>query len=316
MKIAVCGVWHVHAGGYTNTVLKMGHEIVGVWEPDEGLRKAYLSSFPEIPVFGSLEDLLASDAEGVVVCSSTDAHADQMVRIAEAGKHIFTEKVLALTVEDCLRVKEAVEKNGVRFVISLVWKYRAGMRTVKKVVNDGALGKINYMRFRNVHSGSIAGWLPVHFFNGKQCGGGAMIDLGAHGMYITDWIMGEPGGYSSAFTLFDHNEKNVDKLEDNAVTMMTYPDGKIALNETGFVSLCDPTSLEVSGTKGFVRSMGGETVMQTADTDGKLVTVAEEAALPAPIEQFLSGEILDGCGMEEAITLTKMMVGAYGHMMG
>ena len=152
MKIAVCGVWHVHAGDYTNTVLKTGHEIVGVWEPDEGLRTAYLSRFPEIPAFGSLEDLLASDAEGVVVCSSTDAHADQMVRIAEAGKHIFTEKVLALTSADCDRVAEAVERNGVGFTISLVQKYHAPCLAVKAVAESGELGKLNYLRFRNCHS--------------------------------------------------------------------------------------------------------------------------------------------------------------------
>ncbi len=317
MKVAICGAWHVHAVDYTNAALKAENvEIVGVWEADDSLRAKYLEKFPEVKPFGSFEELLASDADGVIVCTSSDTHADVMVRIAEAKKHIFTEKVLALTIEDCLRVKEAVEKNGVRFVISLVWKYRAGMRTIKKLVDDGCLGDITYMRFRNVHGGSILGWLPEHFFNAKQCGGGAMIDLGAHGMYLTDWIMGEPCKYSSAFTLFDNNEKNVNKLEDNALTVMTYDDGKIAVNETGFVSMTDPVTLEVSGTKGFARTtVGVETVMKSVCTEKKLVKVEDEPSLPAPIDQFFTGEILDGCGMEEAIRLTKMMIGAYGNKM-
>ncbi|MBQ8552269.1 MAG: Gfo/Idh/MocA family oxidoreductase [Clostridia bacterium] len=317
MKIAICGAWHVHAKDYTTAALKTECcEILGVWESDPVLLAKFLENFPDIKPFDSFEALLASDAEGVIVCTSSDTHADCMVKIAEAKKHIFTEKVLALNVEDCLRVKEAVEKNGVDFVISLVWKYKPWMRTVKQIVDEGKLGKINYMRFRNCHGGSIMGWLPEHFFNPTQCGGGAMIDLGAHGMYITDWFMGEPAKYSSAFTLFDNNAKNIGKLEDNAVTVMTYDDGKIAVNETGFVSMTDPITLEVSGTEGFARcTVGGGVEMKAVCTEKKLVTVEMAPELPAPIYQFLTGNILEGCGMDEAIRLTKMMVGAYGNIM-
>ncbi len=317
MRVALCGAWHVHASDYTNAVLKTeGAELIGVWEKDPKLLAAYQAKYPDIKVFDSFEALLASDAEGVIVCTSSDTHAEYMVKIAEAKKHIFTEKVLALTTAECLKVKEAVEKNGVNFVISLVWKYRPGILTVKKLVDEGCLGDVNYMRFRNCHGGSIMGWLPEHFFNPTECGGGAMIDLGAHGMYLTDWIMGVPEKYSSAFTLFDKNEKNVGSLEDNAVTVMTYADGRIAINETGFVSMTDPVTLEVSGTKGFVRCVvGGNVEMKAVCTEKKLVTVDLEAELPAPILQFLSGNILEGCGMDEALRLTAMMEGAYGNIM-
>ena len=50
---------------------------------------------------------------------------------ANAKKDIFTEKVLALTVEDCLRVKEAVERNGVKFVISFPWKFNPAYKALQ-----------------------------------------------------------------------------------------------------------------------------------------------------------------------------------------
>lgn len=316
-KVALCGAWHVHAVDYTKKTLETeGVELIGFYESDDGLAAAYSEKFPEVKRFGSFEELLSSDAEGVIVCTSSDTHADYMVRIAEAKKHIFTEKVLALTEADCLRVKKAVEDNGVDFVISLVWKYDRNIRTVKKLVDDGKLGRVNYMRFRNTHGGSIMGWLPEHFFNAKECGGGAMIDLGAHGMYITDWFMGEPDAYSSAFKVWDNNEKNINRLEDNAVTLMSYADGRIAVNETGFVSMTDPRTLEVSGDKGFVRSTaGGEVLVSCVDNGKKMAPAEPEPSLPSPIEQFLSGNILEGCGMNEAIRLTRMMIGAYGNIM-
>lgn len=315
MKIAVCGTWHVHAPGYADVVMRTeGAELIGVYEENEQWKREFAEKYSITP-YDTFEDLLNSDADGVIVCSSSDTHADYMVKLAQAKKHIFTEKVLALTVEDCERVKKAVDENGVRFVISLVHKYRNYGVTLKKIVDSGELGKVNYMRVRNCHSGSINDWLPGHFYDAKQCGGGAMIDLGAHGMYIAEWIMGLPQKYSSAFNVWDNNPKNAAKLEDNAVTVMSYADGSVAINETGFVSACDPLIIEISGDKGYAVYNVGKVYKKTCDTENKFVAVEAEPSQHSPLEQFLVGNVLDGCGMEEAINLTKMMVGAYGNVM-
>ncbi|MBR5453772.1 MAG: Gfo/Idh/MocA family oxidoreductase [Clostridia bacterium] len=315
MKVALCGVWHVHAGGYAKTAKELA-DVIGVWEADSE-RKANFAEKHEIPAFDTFEDLLASDAEAVIVCSATDAHADHMVRIAEAGKHIFTEKVLALSDEDSERIAEAIERNNVKFVISLVWKYGPGPIMVKEIVDSGEIGTINYFRFRNCHSGSSANWLPKHFYNAKECGGGAMIDLGAHGMYLTDWFCGAPDTYKSAFTNAclneDANAINTDRVEDNAVTVMSYKNGCIAINETGFVSMCYPGILEVGGEKGTIIWMGDKIVKRTLDTEKQAVEIPldNSKSQPSPLRQFLTGNILPGCGIEEAKRLTHMMVEAY-----
>ena len=313
MKTAIYGVWHVHAPDYTRTAQKHG-EVVGFYEPDDALAKAFGDLFG-LPRFATPEELLASDAEGVIVCSATNTHADDMVKIARAGKHIFTEKVLALTDEDCERVAEAVRESGVTFTISLFQKYLASRRAVKAVCESGELGNINYLRFRNCHSGSSNNWLPAHFYNRAQCGGGAMIDLGAHGMYLTHWILGEPISARSAFTLCNRNpdaaKKNVDGVEDNAVTVMTFESGAIAVGETGFVSCCSPVTFEVHGDKGYVYMEKDRVIKCTQATGGKQVEVELPEALPLPIEQFVTGNVLPGCGMDEAKALTHMMVLAY-----
>lgn len=312
-KVAICGTWHVHAGDYTKTALKLV-EVIGVWEENEARKKAFCEEFG-LPAFDSLEELIASDAEGVIVCCATDSHAAVMEKLAAAGKHIFTEKVLALTEEDCQRVANAVAKNNVSFVISLVQKYQPGPLTVKKIVDSGELGKINYVRFRNCHSGSTNCWLPAHFYDAKECGGGAMIDLGAHGMYLIDWLLGVPQTVKSVFTNACTNEKanamNSEQVEDNAVTVMGYADGCIAVNETGFVSNCYPMTLEVGGEKGMVVYSGSSVSKRTLTTEGRLVEVDMCPALPSPLEQFLTGNILEGCGIKEAMALTHLMVEAY-----
>ena len=247
MKIAICGVWHVHAPQYFKIAREYG-EIIGVWEADEKRRADFCEEFG-VKEFATFDELLASDAEAVIVCASTNTHAELMIKLAEAKKDIFTEKVLTLTDEDAEAVAKAIEENGIRFCISLIWKYKSGPLTVKKVADSGELGKINYIRMRSCHSGSTHGWLPAHFYDKKECGGGAMIDLGAHGMYLTEWIGGMPITYSSAFTnscsLKAAQDINPDGVEDNAVTLMTFANGCIAINETGFVSRNYPRILEI-----------------------------------------------------------------------
>ena len=312
MKVALCGLWHVHAWGYYERAAALG-EVVGVWEENDRLRNEFCEK-SSVKVFETLDELLASDAEGVIVCTATDAHVDVMVRLADAGKHIFTEKVLALTDEGAAKVEDAVKRNGVRFVISLPWRYSANQIAVHDIAAGGELGKLNYLRFRNCHSGSVDNWLPDHFYDAKACGGGAMIDLGAHGMYLTDWICGQPVSAASVFTKScDCAPANVDGVEDNAVTVMHFADGCIAVNETGFVSRGYPSSLEVGGEKGYVRADNNGVVKCTADTDYKTVKVEVGQGLPSPIDQFLTGDILPGCGIEEAKNLTHLMVMAYGN---
>ncbi len=286
-------------------------EVVGVYDENPAFAQG-LADAKGIRRFSSREELLASEAEAVIVCSSTDRHAGDIVAAAEKGKHIFTEKVLALTEEECARVKSAVEKAGVRFVISYPHKSMAGPRTVKAAVDEGKIGKVNFFRYRNCHGGSVQHWLPAHFYNEAQCGGGAMIDLGAHGMYLAHWFLGMPESYRSVFTHFCRDEKdallNPAGLEDNAVTLMSYPSGAIAVNETGFVSVGSPQTLEVGGDKGYLL-WDGKTVTLRTDKSAEILPLLPD--LPSPCDAFCSGAPIDFCGVDDAIALTKMMRGAY-----
>ncbi len=313
MKVAILGTWHVHAPQYTDVAQKLG-EVIGVYEENAAWRADFAKRY-NIKEFSTVDELLASECEGVIVCASTDKHAELIVAAANAGKHIFTEKVLALTVEDCLRIKEAVEKNGVNFVISYPWKTVSAFMALKRAADDGLVGKVNYVRFRNCHSGSVNHWLPAHFYNAEQCGGGAMIDLGAHGMYLTHWVLGEPVTYSSTFTHFCRDEKdavlNPSCLEDNAVTVMSFEGGAIAVNETGFVSQGSPETFEIGGDKGYLICTRAGATYTAAGKAPEALELPE--AGKHPLVAFMEGIKAEGCGMEEAIALTKMMVGAYAN---
>ena len=84
MKVAILGTWHVHVVEYTQKALQFG-EVVGFYEKDDKMAASFQSKF-DLPRFNTLDELLESDAEGVIVCSASCDHTEDMIRVAKAKK--------------------------------------------------------------------------------------------------------------------------------------------------------------------------------------------------------------------------------------
>ncbi len=252
INVALVGTWHVHFEGYANTIKDNPLcKITAIWDNNKENAIHYAKQYNCEFVEDYDQLLKRADVDAIMVCTATDLHHTVIKKAAQAGKHIFTEKVLCFTEADALDVAKAVKENGVKFCISFPWKTNGDFIWIKDAVDNNLIGKINYCRMRNAHNGTIAGWLPQTFYNKDSCGGGAMMDLGAHSMYILNWLMGEPEKASSAFT-----NVMVDTVEDNAVTVLTYKNGAIAVSETGFVAPNNPFEFEIVGSKGTILAGG------------------------------------------------------------
>jgi predicted dehydrogenase len=310
MNIAIISYWHVHAEGYTKEILeKTSSKVTAIWDENAERGRAYANQFGAT-FFECYDELLADQTiEGVVITSATSEHTVLITKAIEAGKKVFSEKVLALTSEECISIKDSLDKKGEDITLSLVKKCDKEFLFAKQMVASGALGRVTYARMRNVHNGSIGNWLPEHFYNREQCGGGAMIDLGAHPMYLLQWMLGEPKSVQSLFTDITGR-----KVEDNAVSLIEFEGGAIGVSETGFVSVYNPMTLEISGTEGCLLIRDGVSYANK-ETGGKWVTVETlPDPLPSPLVQWASGQMnKDGVtfGIEDSIILTKLMEAAY-----
>lgn len=313
-KYAMLGKWHVHAEGYAREVNNLdGCQVVKVWDPCAESAKAWAEKLGNGCEAASLESILNDpEIEGVIVSTATNEHPDIIIKACDAGKAVFTEKVLALTNEGAEAIKEAVKRNNTRFGISFPHLSESPVLFALETAHSGKLGDINYVRFRKAHNGSIGDWLPPHFYDPIACGGGAMIDLGAHPMYMCCEVMGAcPVKVQSAFT-----EMTGRGVEDNAVSILTFANGAIGVSETSFVSTGYPLTLEIGGTKGVVAFHDGEVHLSCAETDNKWTLVTDlPARLPSPLKQWAAAEkpeeIPEGFGIEAAVRLTKVMVMAY-----
>lgn len=246
IRIGKISYWHVHAEDYTKQALEHPEtELAAIWDelPERGQAKAAQYG---VPYYASLDEMLAQDdIDAVIVDAPTNMHRDVMVKAAEAGKHIFTEKVIAPTAKEVSDILAAVRKAGVRLMVSLPRLYDGYTQTIDRVLQGGKLGKLTMARVRLSHNGATANWLPEHFFSKEQCGGGALIDLGCHPMYLVRRFLGMPESVSANFGYVTGKE-----VEDNAVAILRYAEGAIGIVEAGFVNSHSPFSIELHGTEG------------------------------------------------------------------
>ncbi|WP_409346359.1 Gfo/Idh/MocA family protein [Paenibacillus sp. MBLB4367] len=253
IKVGMISYWHVHAKDYTKQALEHPDtEIAAVWDeiPERGRKEAEALG---VPFYEKLEDMLADpNIDGVINDAPTDRHHEVLVAAAKAGKHIFTEKVVAPTVKECTDILAAVQEAGVKLTVSLPRLNFGYTLKVQELLQQGILGDVTLVRTRLSHGGALPtesspnGWLPAHFFSLAQCGGGAMIDLGCHPMYLARlFLNGMPESVSATYGYVTGRE-----VEDNAVSVLRYSNGAVAIVEAGFVNSQSPFVIEVHGTAG------------------------------------------------------------------
>jgi len=121
------------------------------------------------------------DIGAIYVCTQHDSHADLCIRAAEAGKHVMVEKPLALTVPECTRVGETVERTGIKLMTAFKMRYYEMILKAKELIPEPLLVTMQMMDNR---------W-PDHIWaNDPVKGGGNAISQGCHACDILRFVAG------------------------------------------------------------------------------------------------------------------------------
>jgi 1,5-anhydro-D-fructose reductase (1,5-anhydro-D-mannitol-forming) len=314
IKVAILSFWHVHAADYTKQANEhSATQVVAIWDELAGRGKKEALD-RGVVFYDSLDELLANpDIDAVVVNVPTNRHRDIMVAAANAGKHIFTEKVIAPTVSEANAILAAVQANNVKLTVSLPRLNDSYTLAIEDLLRQNLFGELTQVRVRLSHNGATADWLPEHFYNLEQCGGGALIDLGCHPMYLTRLFLGLPESVSANYGYVTGKE-----VEDNAVAVLRYPNGALGIVEAGFVNDHSPFSIEVHGTKGslFYGTPEPKLIYRSSLTPA-LAKDWIEVKLPAPVPsafdqwvQHIESGTIATVNIQLALDLTKLMEAA------
>lgn len=311
IRVAVLSFWHVHAGDYTRrTIEHPDTELVAIWDDDVERGKAAAEQYG-VEHTSDLDTLLArDDIDAVTVTTETSRHRDIMVAAANAGKHIFTEKLLAPTVEEAQEIIDSCDARGVKLIVSLPRLYDGYTPVITDLINSGKLGDITYGRVRLSHNGSVANWLPDRFYDPVPAIGGALTDLGCHPVYLTQLFLGTTPATVSA----TYGSVTGRAVEDNAVVTVGYPSGAIGVIEAGFASP-SPFTIDIGGTEGVLSFNDRDGVIIArgkAFGDGpQQIEIAEKS--PSAYEQWVTHIQQDTRADENlaaAVELTRLVVAA------
>ena len=240
-------------------------------------------------------EFLASACDAVYIATPVHLHLAQVRAAAEAGKHVFCEKPLALDVNEAQEMVEVCRANDVKLGTAMMMRFHAQHQAAREIIASGQLGKPVFARAQ------LSCWYPPIDGAWRQDpatgGGGSLMDLGAHCIDLLEMMFGPIARVTCSMGNLAHSYAS----EDTAVVLAEFANGARGVVDVLF-NVPDASSrnrLELYGTKGCVLAEGTigqgeigtmsaylETESQDYEAQQTRTTGDTKAIAPAPINMY------------------------------
>ena len=209
--------------------------------------------------------LLARDDVDVVdICVPNHVHEEIVLVAAQAGKHIYCEKPLSLTVAQGRRMVEAARQAGVKTQMTFNFRFFPAITRARQLVEEGFLGRVFSFRGRYYRSSYIDSNKPLSWRLQKEISGsGALFDLGSHVLDLLYYLLGDFGSVQATLdTLIKErpiaagsSEKGPVDVDDIALMHLRMADDTLGLVEISRMGTGATNDLviEIFGEKGALR---------------------------------------------------------------
>lgn len=232
------------------------------------------SAYPGTGLFCDAQSMFEhGKLDAVVIAAPAPAHAKLALAAIDAGKHVFVEKPLALSVEDAQRIVDAADRANVTLFVGHVLLYHPAVRALLHCVQDGRIGRVRHLRSRRLSWGRLRAHENVWW------------SFAPHDCALMIEIMKDPPvkatGWLSAYVR--------PGLGDFAYADFAFADGRSAHIEVSWLDPDKSSRIDVFGSEGtltFIDSREGLTLTLTPCGD-RLGTRGEPELWrgePVPIE--------------------------------
>lgn len=143
--------------------------------------------YPTLRAYGSVDELLASDVDAVVIATNISTHFDLARRALRAGKHVMVEKPLADSTAKADELVAEARKANLRLMVGHTFIYSPAVVKVKELIDQGELGDIRHLSFSRVNLGLFQKDVDV------------VWDLAVHDISILLYWLGEVPAHASSF---------------------------------------------------------------------------------------------------------------------
>jgi predicted dehydrogenase len=175
-----------------------GGRLAAIWG---GSRASGLAADYRTATEPTYQALLArQDVDAVLLATPHSLHVAQAVAAARAGKHVYLEKPMALSVAECDAIIAACQTAGVTLTVNKVSRFRDAQRTSKRILGEGAIGNLRMIMARHIHPRFIVAektWLA------DAGEGSTYLDFGVHAHDQLRWYSGsEPARMSATYATY------------------------------------------------------------------------------------------------------------------
>jgi predicted dehydrogenase len=227
-------------------------EVVAVASPTPGKAKHFAKERGISHAFEDYRQLLAvKDVNLVTLCLPNYLHCQATLDAARAGKHVVCEKPLCITLEEADRMIDACRQAGVLLMYAEELCFAPKYVRAKKLVDEGALGKVFLVKQSEEHFGPHMPW----FWDVDKSGGGVLLDMGCHSIEYARWVFGKPGVKSVYATMGTYVHAGKTRGEDHCHCIVEYEGGLVAVAENSWAKQGGVDDrCEIYGSGGFTRA--------------------------------------------------------------
>jgi len=245
-KIAVAGlgrIGKIHLDNLCRNSDSM--DVIAVMDPlEDSLRIA--AEYGISRVFTDFDDLITLDElEAVVICSPTDTHADYVVKAALAGKDIFCEKPLDLSLDRVREVLKVVEECHVKLMLGFNRRFDPNFERVRQLVLDNSVGDPQILKITSRDPGPP----PISYI---KVSGGMFLDMAIHDFDMARYISGKEVKevFAAAAVKVDSEIGDAGDFDTAVITLIFEDDTLAVIDNSRKAVYGYDQRLEVFGSKG------------------------------------------------------------------
>tara|TARA_R110002049_G_scaffold232379_1_gene404983 strand:- start:37188 stop:38150 length:963 start_codon:yes stop_codon:yes gene_type:complete len=189
-SLVLLGGAHVHLSDHLTHIEKRGWRVSQVFDREPAREEALCARLDADRV--QLSDLAALNVQGVIICSETAFHEEDITAALTVGLPVFVEKPIAGSAEAARRCASLATEKEVILATGYFLRRSEALNHLRDRINDGALGKVIEARGRFSHDGGYADWLDLDCWMTDPelaCYGG-FVDEAVHVIDLLQWLVG------------------------------------------------------------------------------------------------------------------------------
>jgi predicted dehydrogenase len=231
LRLAIAGLVHGHVDGFLRSAAnRKDVQIVGLFDPDEALRRKYAGRFtlPDSALFGDLDAMLdGARPEAVAAFTSTQDHPAVVEAAAKRRIDVMMEKPLAVSNADAVRIRRAAESGGIDVLVNYETTWYPSYAAIDALMKAQGSGPIRKMVAMDGHAGPRAINVQPEFFawltDPVKNGGGALFDFGCYGANLMTWLMGNARPIAVTAITQRLQPSVYTQVDDEATILLEYP---------------------------------------------------------------------------------------------